>query len=65
MSCKGSVPLGTGFGTEAFGAGECLGCAFPLAKLALQNKLVCPSDTIYREKDRRTFVSFHFVKTLY
>lgn len=50
VSCKGGVPLGTGFGAEAFGAWECLGSAFPLAKLALQNKLVGPSDTIYSEK---------------
>lgn len=50
MSRKGGVPLGTGFGAEAFGAWECLGGAFPLAKLTLQNKLVGPSDTIYSEK---------------
>ncbi len=50
MPRKGGVPLGTGFGAEAFGACECLGGAFPLTKLALQNKLVGPSDTIYSEK---------------
>jgi len=50
ISCKGGVPLGTGFGAETLGAWECLGSAFPLAKLALQNKLVAPYDTIFNEK---------------
>lgn len=48
----GFVPLGAGFGAEAFGAVEGLCCSFPLTEVTLQHESVSNTDTVYTETRR-------------
>lgn len=49
------VPLGTGFGAEAFGAVEGLRCSFPLTEVTLQYKSVSNPDAVYTETRRTNY----------
>lgn len=46
------VPLGTGFGAEAFGAVEGLRSSFPLTEVTLQDEFVSNADAVYTETTR-------------